>query len=306
MSVSDTPVLLLIFNRPDKVRELIASLEKIKPKKIYISADGPRSHIPSDKNNCEEARKIAINLSWECQIYTNFSNENLGCMSGPVKGISWFFSNEEMGIILEDDCIPTNSFFSFTTELLEKYKDNERVMHINGTSFITPEQANSCNSTYYFSAITFVWGWASWRRAWQHFDIKMSEIMETENKLIQNKIFIQNKHRRFWVNLFKHVKNKPQLGIWDAQWAFTVMSQNGINITPTKNLIENIGFGNDATHTTERFPHASKSYSFSTETVHPNNTAINRQLDEIIMDKVFYISFWGKILIFFRKIANRI
>ena len=306
MPISDTPVLLLIFNRPDKVKELIASLEKIKPKKVYVSADGPRPHVLSDKNNCEKAREMAINLPWRCQLYTNFSNENLGCMNGPVKGIDWFFSNEEQGIILEDDCIPTTSFFSFTTELLEKYKDNEKVMHINGTSFITPEQANSCNSTYYFSAITFVWGWASWRRAWQHFDIKMSNIRETENRLIQNKVFIQNKHRRFWINLFKHVKNKPQLGIWDAQWAYTVMSQNGVNVTPTKNLIENIGFGDDATHTTEKFPHALKADSFSTETIHPDNTIINKKLDQIVMGKVFYISLWRRFLIFLRKMTDRI
>lgn len=305
MSQADTPVLLLIFNRPDKVQKLVEALEKVRPKKIYVSADGPRSHIDSDVINCEKARSIATNLPWECEIHTNFSNNNLGCMYGPVRGVSWFFENEEMGIILEDDCIPTLSFFNYVTGLLEKYKNDEKIMHINGTSFLTQEQTKQINSTYYFSAITFVWGWASWRRAWKQFDIEMKEINKTKILLLQNKIFLESKHAKFWINLFNHVKNRSELGIWDAQWAYTVMSKNGITITPTQNLIENIGFGDDATHTIEKFPHARKSIDSITDIKHPTEIYINKELDRVVMDKVFYLSLWKKITIFARSISNK-
>jgi hypothetical protein len=291
----NTPILLLVFNRPDKVRKLIARLAEIKPAYLYISADGPRANVPGDQAKCEEVRDLFSKLPWECEIHTNFSEKNLGCMNGPVTGITWFFEHVTEGIILEDDCIPHPSFFPFVTKLLSTYEHDDRIMHISGTSFLTSNESTP-EMPYYFSKIAHGWGWATWRRAWAKFDISMSNIPKLEQKLTQEKTFLYKKHATFWTHLFKYVqRTAPLSGIWDAQWEYSVLLHDGICITPTINLVENVGFDSEATHTKDKPDSLVSTGTLTLETQHISEPVISRDIDAIVMERAFKKSFKHRI-----------
>jgi len=176
-----TPLLLIVFNRPDKTKKLLKILEEIKPKKLYVSADGPRVNSAKDKQLCFEVRELFKHIKWECDINLKFSEINLSCKKNVVESINWFFSEVDMGIILEDDCYPTKSFFTFCKILLEKYKNEEQIMQINGTNLgINYSKTNQ--HSYFASKLNHVWGWATWRRAWKNFDTNMSDYQILKEK----------------------------------------------------------------------------------------------------------------------------
>src|SRR4051812_29566436 len=168
-----TPVLFVIFNRPETTRQVFEAIRTAKPSRLYIAADGPRKNKPGEDQKCQEAREIVKAVDWDCEVKTLFSKENLNCGRGPATAFTWFFEHEEEGIILEDDCLPTQSFFRFCQELLERYRYDYRVMHIGGNNFLNGWQRDQ-DYSYYFSLSGHIWGWATWRRAWQMFDYKLS------------------------------------------------------------------------------------------------------------------------------------
>jgi hypothetical protein len=303
MNSNQTPILLLIFNRPDKVRELLVALEKVKPTKIYVSADGPRSHVPDDIEKCQAARELFKNLSWPCEIHTNFSAVNLGCSLGPVSGINWFFKHVEEGIILEDDCIPHSSFFGYASTLLSKYRDDTRVMHISGTSFL--KTLNLPLSTpYYFSKIAHGWGWATWRRAWSNFDITMKDIPQLDKKLREEKTFLKSSHNTFWIKLFRHVST-VNASVWDTQWEYSILAVDGLCITPCTNMIQNVGFGTDATHTIEATSYMIPAEAFDLTTLQcAVPFEVNKDYDAKEIEAVFIRSRWSYIRSLLKKWYN--
>ena len=242
----NTPVLLLIFNRPENTLQVLNEIKKIKPSKLYISADGPRSNNTEDIENCKLAREIINKIDWDCEIKKNFREENIGCKFAVSSGISWFFEFEEKGIILEDDCIPNSSFFNFCESMLIKYMNDTRVMHIGGTNF---QKNTHVNNSYYYSKLVHVWGWATWRRSWNLYDIKMENLDNFISQGIIRSIFPDKKSQKSWINLLVSAKQN-KIDTWDFMWVFSVWKNNGISIIPQKNLIKNIGFGINATHTT--------------------------------------------------------
>jgi hypothetical protein len=291
----DTPVLIIVFNRPDKVVRLMAALAVSKPRHLYVAADGPRSHRPDDIEKCARTRALATAVTWDCEVHTYFSETNKGCRLGVSSGITWFFSQVEAGIILEDDCIPTPAFFTYTTELLHIHQSDERIMHINGSSFLTLAESGINPASYYVSALPLVWGWATWRRAWVQYDINMKQRDYIVATLTRNHIFAKKSFAIFWQKLFGHILS-ARVDTWDAQWVYTIMNAGGVTITPPQNLIENIGFDADATHTTENSPHALKSATTELVTlIHPSDTTINKTLDTMVMHKVFIIPLWKKV-----------
>jgi hypothetical protein len=291
----DTPVLIIVFNRPDKVVRLMAALAVSKPRHLYVAADGPRSHRPDDVEKCVRTRELATAVTWECEVHTYFSEANKGCRLGVSSGITWFFSQVEAGIILEDDCIPTPAFFTYTAELLNKYQHDTRIMHINGSSFLTLAESGINPASYYVSALPLVWGWATWRQAWVQYDIEMKQRDSIVATLTRNHIFAKKYFGIFWQKLFEHILS-ARVDTWDAQWVYTIMHNGGVTITPAQNLIENIGFDADATHTTESSPHALASVTTELVTlIHPRDTAINKTLDTMVMRKVFIIPLWKKV-----------
>lgn len=241
------PVLFIVFNRPHTTRKVFEVIREVKPERLYIAADGPRNK--EESGICKEVRNIATNVDWNCEVETLFHDENKGCGSGPVAGISWFFANEEYGVILEDDCVPTRSFFRFCEELLERYKDDERIMHINGNNYgAAKENFFSSDYSYHFGSMPQAWGWASWRRAWQKFDWKINNLDQFINAGFLESIFTEEKYVKKQIKRWELVQGGKR-DIWDFQWQFSVISNHGLTIVPKCNLITNIGFGKNATHT---------------------------------------------------------
>lgn len=246
----NTPVLLLIFNRPDPSLQLIREIKKVKPAKLYIAADGPRAHIEGEDLRCQETRNTVLNeIDWTCQIRTLFREENIGCGLGVSQAITWFLEQEEQGIILEDDCIPHQSFFHFCEELLERYRHDTRIMQISGTNF-HKGWVNDPEYSYYFSEIGICWGWATWRRAWNLYDYHMQLYDEAENKgFLDTYPFFKYGKDNHVYEMIQRLKLTGALDTWDVQWNFAQYIHNGLAITPAQNLIKNVGFGEDATHT---------------------------------------------------------
>ncbi|HVV55228.1 MAG TPA: hypothetical protein VHC47_07890 [Mucilaginibacter sp.] len=245
----DTPVLFVVFNRPETTRIVFEAIRKIAPRKLYISADGPRPDVPSDAENCKAVLDIVRNIDWECDCKTLFRENNFGCGLGPSMAFDWFFENEEEGIILEDDCLPDPSFFPYCRELLERYRNDTRVMHISGCNFQYGWQWNS-EISYYFSKNPHEWGWASWRRAWKMFDFRAQNFPEIFGKKYLRGYFssrMEEIYRMKKINQTYHQPDAPHW--WDYQWAFAININSGLAVTPNVNLVKNIGFGENATHT---------------------------------------------------------
>ena len=242
----NTPILFLIFNRPDTTAQVFSAIAKAKPRHLFIAADGSRSDREEEIEKCRETRDIIKRIDWECDVKTLFRDENLGCKVAVSSAITWFFEYVEAGIILEDDCLPSDTFFSFCTELLEKYVDDERVMMISGNNF--QDGIRRGDASYYFSRIPHIWGWATWRRAWQLYDVKMSSfpefLVEGSIKRVSNNVDVQNFHLSSFIATYE-----GRIDTWDYQWQYAIFSCGGLSICPQVNLVSNIGFGFDATHT---------------------------------------------------------
>jgi hypothetical protein len=247
MNNFQTPILFIIFNRPDTAIQVFGEIKKIKPSKLYVVADGPRANKEGEKEKCEETRKIIDLVDWECEVFRNFSDINLGCKKRVSSGIDWFFENVEQGIILEDDCLPDQSFFRFCEELLDKYKNDERIGMISGDNFQFGRVKNE--ASYYFSRYSHIWGWATWRRAWQKYDVNISSWPQIKKDKILNKVFNNRRDVYYWSAIFNDVYNN-KIDTWDYQWSFTCFVNNYLSAMPSVNLISNIGFNQgEATHT---------------------------------------------------------
>jgi len=243
-----TAVLFLIFNRPDTTKQVFEAIRQAKPPRLYIAADGPRAYKPREQEKCEEVRRIAINVDWDCEVKTFFRDKNLGCQVAVSSAIDWFFENEEEGVILEDDCLPSQSFFWFCEELLERYRDDMRIMHISGDNFQNGLKRG--NATYYFSKISHIWGWATWRRAWKFYDATIGNFPQFKEKRKIRDVFDSKREQNYWSRILQSVYD-GKIDTWDYQWNYTVWTQNALCVLPNINLVSNIGFGNDSTHTIE-------------------------------------------------------
>ena len=241
-----TPILLLIFNRPDNTKEVFDAIALAKPERLYIAADGPRPDNQGDEILCDETRKIFELIDWPCELFTLLRKENMGARYACTSAIDWFFEQEEEGIILEDDCVPSTDFFRFSTTLLKKYRDDPRIMHIGGTNLQFGNKRG--NASYYFSSIPAVWGWASWRRVWKNYDPEMAkfEKFEEENQMIN---VFPDKRIADWVSVMARMIYEKKVIAWDYPLAFHIGINNGLCIVPNVNLVSNIGFGNQSTHT---------------------------------------------------------
>jgi hypothetical protein len=243
----NTPILFLIFNRLDTTKQVFAAIRQIQPTRLFISADGPRPIIANETEKCQVVRKYVLdNIDWDCEVKTLFRNENLGCGRSVSDAITWFFEQVEQGIILEDDCVPSMSFFPYCEELLEYYKDDQRIFNITG--YNKQELWNPEKYDYFFSNFGGIWGWASWRRAWKYYDFQMTDIDDFiaannfANLLGEDVGELRQK------TIYEEIKIK-KVDTWDYQWGYIRHKNNGLSCVPSKNMIKNIGFGKDAAHT---------------------------------------------------------
>lgn len=237
-------ILFLVFNRVDPTSLVFQEIKKAAPKRLYIAADGPRNADEFEK--CKQVREIATNIDWDCEWKTLFREENLGCKIAVSDAINWFFEQEEQGIILEDDCLPSSSFFGFCSEMLKKYKDDDRIGHISGANFQNGIKRGA--GSYYFSRMPQIWGWASWRRTWKNYDVNMSSFSNFSVSDLEN----SPSHALYKESWYKNLDDTYQgkIDTWDYQYCYLNLINNYLSISPNQNLIKNIGFGADATHTT--------------------------------------------------------
>jgi hypothetical protein len=212
----ETAVLFLVFNRPLTTRAVFDTIRAARPRRLYVAADGPRPEVEDDPDRCADARRIATAIDWACELRTRFQERNVGLAIQVSSALDWFFENEAEGIILEDDCVPDPSFFRFCAELLDYYRETPAIMHISGDNFQYGRTRG--RGSYFFSKYPFIWGWATWRRAWKLYD-------------------------------FRDASPEVQASTWDAQWLRAVEKNNGAAIVPNVNLVSNLGFGDDSTHT---------------------------------------------------------
>lgn len=240
-------VAFIIFNRPDTTRVVFEAIRSARPDRMFIIADGPRPNKEGEAERCAAARRIVdAGVDWPCEVYKNYSESNLGCRLRVSSGLTWVFEQVEHCIVLEDDCVPDPSFFPYCQSLLAKYRDDPRIMAISGDNFQLGRKRTKYS--YYFSDIVHIWGWATWRRAWQKYDseLKMWPEIKRGNWL---KDFLGNDEQvRYWTNCFDSCV--AGLNTWDYQWVFACWANRGLCILPSVNLISNVGFHADATHTT--------------------------------------------------------
>ncbi len=236
----------MIFNRPDPTRQVFDAIRAAKPSKLLVVADGPRADKPGEAEKCSATREIIDDVDWDCDVQRNFSDTNMGCRLRVSSGITWAFELVEKAVILEDDCVPSASFFHYCAELLDHYESDERVMMVSGDNFLFGNPATA--DSYYFSRYPHVWGWATWRRAWSKYDLHMTRWPEIRDKKLFNQYFPKMSERYYWESILQHVYD-GNIDTWDYQWAYSIWANSGLSITPARNLIQNVGFHSTATHT---------------------------------------------------------
>lgn len=260
-----TPVLFLIFNRPEQTRKVFEAIKRYEPDQIFIAADGPREHTPSDKELCEHTRSIVKEIDWKCTVKTLYRDKNLGCGVSVSQAITWFFDHVEDGIILEDDCVPHHSFFDFCTHMLDTYRDDTRIMMIAGTSFLRDTTAHE---SYFFSKYYPIWGWATWRRAWKLYDFNMTTWKRNPEQFVTKNLFSDARISRYYDDMFQLIEKG--FDTWDIQWWFTCMFQSGLSVIPTRNLISNIGHTGTHSDTQGMIGINMPTYNFSIDAIqHP-------------------------------------
>ena len=281
----DTPVLFLVFNRPETTQQVFNVIRQAQPKHLFVAADGPRPGKEDERALCDKTREIATAVDWDCELHTLFRNENLGCGLAVSGAITWFFENVEEGIILEDDTLPDLSFFSFCTVLLEKYRHNDTVKLISGNNFQQGKWRG--DGSYYFSAYSHIWGWASWRRVWQQYDYKLAQQDEASVNKAMDFYFTNPKIKKHWLNIFQQIK-AGTFNTWDLQLLFCIWDKKGISALPNINLITNIGFGTGATHTADINDKLSNIPYGSLKLVnHPSKHSLDKDADTYTFSKIY-------------------
>lgn len=243
-----SPILFLVFNRPDTTQRVFDAIRRARPPRLYVAADGPRAERIGEAEKCAQVRQIATAVDWPCELITRFQAKNLGCKHAVSSAATWFFEHEAEGIVLEDDCLPDPSFFPYCDELLDRHRDDPRVMCISGNNFISarwhPEHS------YYFSRYAHIWGWASWARAWAHYRVDPLEPEDEPLEKVLSRTFPESvRSRRHWALLLERA-TKGHIDSWDYQWNYALWKIQGLSCMPRLNLISNIGFGAGATNTT--------------------------------------------------------
>ena len=284
------PILFLVFARPDTTARVFERIKQIQPTKLYIAADAPRENRPDEIKRSQAVRGIVNQIDWPCELYTLFREKNLGCKNAVSSAITWFFEQEEYGVILEDDCLPDLSFFPFCEELLIKYKDDDRIGHIGGNNFLNSIVGDNCS--YDFCSFSHIWGWASWRRVWKNYDVNFSYWNEALKDKYKMDSLFNNLLEKIYFSSFisDTLKGNSGINTWDVQYFFMLRVQSQLSIYPKVNLVTNIGLNDpNATHTTKK---NKKGYVLSEQIQfplnHPRYVLSNKLIDKTTVRKQFF------------------
>jgi len=280
------PVLLIVFNRPEVTARVFEAVRQARPSRLYIAADGPRKGRAGEAERCAATRQAVAKVDWPCEVETLYRDANVGCRRAVSGAISWFFEHEPEGVILEDDCLPDPPFFPYCAELLARYRDDERVMLIAGDN--TLPVMLDLDASYLFSAFPFIWGWASWRRAWRHYDFEQFRQADFERVIrsVNDAPAFVEKWRRWFSETAR-----GEVDTWDFAWTFAVWAQSGLNCVPRRNLVRNIGFGADATHTLDAgSPRgATAPQRMALPLTHPQFVHRDAEFDALAIEHIFEI-----------------
>ncbi len=277
----DVPVLFVVFNRPNHTQQSFDAIRAARPSRLYIAADGPRPNRADDLEKVSAVRDIVRNVDWDCEVKRLFREKNLGCGLAVSEAITWLFKHEECGIILEDDCMPSKSFFKFCAEMLHKYADDTRIMHVSGYNEYPDFQADSLNS-YFFSNYGNIWGWATWRRAWDHYDFHVKAFPEIKDNGYLTSVLGSSLAAKYYCHKVEQVYS-GKIDTWDYQWEFMRMINSSLSIIPRQNMVQNVGFGAEATHTLSPKEQVenNKAEEISFPLQHPPFIIRNKQADDL-------------------------
>lgn len=283
--IVQSPILFLIFNRPDLTQRVFEQIRAARPARLYIAADGPRDGHATDPAFCAQAREVQQQVDWPCTVQTLFRHRNLGCKAAVSQAISWFFTQEAEGIILEDDCLPGNSFFFFCDALLQHYRHEDRVRSITGSNMQNGRQWGA--ASYYFSRYANIWGWATWRRAWERYDAELTRYTAADAAQHLRKIFDDPFLVAAWEKIFAE-QRAGKIDSWDYQLQFITFFENGLCATPNVNLVSNLGFRADGTHTFDPANHgAAVPVKEMTALTHPGGLAPETEADYYFMAREY-------------------
>ena len=270
------PVVFLVFNRPDAAARVFERIRAAKPKRLFVVADGPRPTQPEDVRLCEQTQRIATSLDWPCELQTNIASVNLGCRRRISSGLDWVFDRCPEAIILEDDCVPSDSFFEFCTVLLERFRNEARVMSIGGANFQLGHSRGS--ASYYFSAYTHIWGWATWRRAWERIDIHLASWPAARQKNWVASVLVNPEERKYWNEIFEK-SYRGEIDSWGYPWLYSCWLESGLCAVANQNLVTNIGSGPQATHTKGDAKALGIPSTELTKIIHPRTVSRNTAAD---------------------------
>ncbi|MDR3558002.1 MAG: hypothetical protein P4L61_00570 [Candidatus Pacebacteria bacterium] len=299
-SLIDVPVLLMLFNRPETTQAVFDKVREARPSKLFVAANGPRPGNAKDPGLCEAVRAIFKEVDWPCDVHTNFRETNIGMQPHWRLALDWFFESVDSGIILEDDCVPNRSFFYFCGDLLQRYKDDESVMHINGSNFQFGNVRG--DASYYFSKYSHVWGWATWRRAWNKYDSALSSFPKFKERNAIESIVSSRDERAYWMRFFGEIYSGMRDGC-DVKWSYSIWANDGFCITPNVNMISNIGFGFDAGHTIFKDKTLGQATAEIPSIIHPViqgsasfASLCDKEADAFTFRTYFYRTFWQKLV----------
>lgn len=281
------PVAFMIFNRPDLTERVFAEIARARPAKLLVIADGPRTGRRDDADKCAAARRVIERVDWPCEVLQNYADTNMGCAHRPATGLRWVFEHVEEAVILEDDCLPQPSFFRYCDDLLERYRDDERIMHVSGDQFV-PQPPPELFS-YSFSRYPLSWGWATWRRAFRHYDLNISLWPAVRNTSWLADILGDERAVAHWTSIFDRTfADVDNVNTWDFQWVFTCWIRSGLSVLPHVNLVSNVGYRGDATHTKHAGDHRANipNGDLAFPLKHPDHVVCDRDKDRMIFEAV--------------------
>lgn len=304
----NVPILFIIFNRIETTKLVFEAIRLIQPSKLFIAADGARSYKNGEFERCNEVRDYVLNkIDWPCEVKTQFSDVNLGCGYGPKSAINWFFEHVEEGIILEDDCVPDLSFFQYCSELLEKYRYDNRISIISGSNMDRTGKYIKDNEDYFFSVIPYTWGWATWKRNWMKYDYEIKYWGKVNKMRFLIFLFQDREYRLYWKKIFDDIYNNVPADIWDYQFFFSCFLNNQLAIVPKSNLISNIGYDELATHTfnSESDQAFVPINSLVFPIIHPQTIHRNIEYDiflqELCYGRIEYVTYWKRLKRFIKS-----
>jgi hypothetical protein len=287
---AQAPLLFLVFNRPDTTEQVLKAIRLYRPERLYVACDGPRVDRPGEEDLVGTVQRIiSEGVDWPCSLFSLYRDTNLGCKKAVSSALDWFFENEEAGIVLEDDCLPHPDFWRYCNELLVRYAYDERVFMISGNNFQDGKKVN--DDSYYVSALTHIWGWASWRRSWQKVDLELGGYDDWVQQGGLQRLFGRGRWTGDWKRTFERYR-QGRYNTWDYPFLFAAWKHGQYALLPSVNLVSNIGFGHQgATHTGEdiyfqigNIP----TYSIKFPLKHPSDWSLNKSADRYTLERKMF------------------